>query len=109
RVEEAETVGKLQRLTNLQTTAATDSPGRRVPFPDSIGGDDGRFVERGGEECRCSMRFVVLEKGERALPSSMAVAHVAPNVAREVQLEPEPERHRSAKGRKAERHGRQVG
>ena len=54
-------------LEKLDLIASTYSQGRRGPLTDTVHGEDGSFLERGGEEGARRVRFVVLRVEKRAL------------------------------------------
>src|SRR5438445_8707301 len=86
--------------------AGTDAVGRRAPFADTVERQDGRLLERAGEEGAGGVTLVMVQEQQTRLAGT---AELAANTAAQVQLFLEPQRHGHPEASEATGHIRQVG
>ena len=97
-VEQAERVGKVQRLQELDTLAPAMADRRGVPFADAVDGEDRSFVERRRKKRTGGVRFVVV--GEDDLIAQAATEGAA-DFAGQVEFGAQPRWHREHEGAEA--------
>jgi hypothetical protein len=111
RVEQPERVREVQLPGDLQAGAAADADARRAPLADPVRGQDGRLLERRGEEGRGGVAQVVLGEQQPAVPA-VGPRHPGQGVAQHALLEQllaQPDRHGEPERAEAARRERQVG
>src|SRR6185436_4891856 len=106
RVEQAQRMRESQLALELHLVAPAEAPARRRPFADAVEGHHRGFIERRRKERAAGVRFVVL--GEDAAALVLAVEALA-DLAWDVELLAQPERHRPHERGKALRRVREVG
>ena len=105
-VQETERVGELELAREGDPVAAAHAHRRRRPFADAVEREDGRFVERAGEERARGVALVVVGEHDRRAD---AAANPAPDQPGLLQLLAEPHRHGRDEAREPGRGVREIG